>query len=164
MGRVDTAGRLAEVCKEQGKPTDSGKRVFEVLMEGGGAEGFSQRQRFLEVYCAAGNLFASSGPGMAISRLASQASIQGSFALVHPGPGELFGLGSVSPEVHAHLIPPEDGQWLSHGLSVGQDEVQHPVSIEVCHHTPCNSTDFTLAIGQETHSREGVVTRARFTS
>lgn len=71
------------------------------------------------------------------------------------GPGEHMRLGSVGPKVCAHLISPEDGQRLSHGLSVRQDEVQHPVSIEVCHHTPCNNADCTLAIGQEPHRGGG---------
>lgn len=56
----------------------------------------------------------------------------------------------MGPQVRAHLIPPEDGQRLSHGFSVGQDEVQHPISIKVCHHTPCNNMDCVLAISQET--------------
>lgn len=43
---------------------------------------------------------------------------------------------------------------------MGQDEVQHPVSIEVCHHTPCNKADFTLAISQEIQEEEGLPTRA----
>lgn len=60
----------------------------------------------------------------------------------------------MGPKVHAHLATLEYRQWLSHGLPVGQDEVQHPISIEVCHHAPCNNTDFTLATGQETHQGE----------
>lgn len=87
------------------------------------------------------------GLGMSISCHVSRAHLP----LSTLGPGEHIRLGSMGPEVRAHLISPEDGQWLSHGLSMGQDEVQHPISIEVCHHTPCNNADCTLAIGQETH-------------
>lgn len=61
----------------------------------------------------------------------------------------------MGPQVRAHLIAPEDGQWLSHGLSVRQDEVQHSVSIEVCHHAPCNNADCTPATGRESHGEGG---------
>lgn len=85
------------------------------------------------------------GPGISISqhmcgRQASWAPLPSS----PPGPGEHTGLGSTGHEMRAHLIPSEDGQWLSHGLSVGQDEVQHAISIEVGHHAPCRQCRFYL--------------------
>lgn len=100
------------------------------------------------------------GLGTSISCHVSRAHLPSSTL----GPGEDIRLGSVGPEVRAHLISPEDGQRLSHGLSVGQDEVQHPISIEVCHHTPCNNADCTLAIGQETHGGEGSPTSTMSTA
>lgn len=109
------------------------------------------RQPFREVYCAAGNYLLPPGPRISISCHVSRAPLP----LSTRGPGEHIRLGSMGPEVCAHLVPPEDRQRLSHGLSVGQDEVQHPVSIEVCHHTPCNNADCTLAIGQEPHRAGG---------
>lgn len=35
-----------------------------------------------------------------------------------------------------HLGALKDGEWLCHGLAVGQDEVQHPIAIKICHCTP----------------------------
>lgn len=99
-------------------------------------------------------------PWVSISHHAGQASIPAPPPSSTLDPGEHTGPGSMGPGVHAHLVPPEDRQRLSHGLPVGQDEVQHPVSVEVCHHTPCNNADFTLAIGQETRQGEGLPTMA----
>lgn len=93
-----------------------------------------------------GIFFASSRPQLSISCHECPAPLPSST----PGPGDHPRLGSVGPHVHAHLIPAEDRQRLSHGFPVGQDEVQHPISIEVCHHTPCNNTDCALATSQET--------------
>lgn len=123
------------------------------------------RQPFLEAYCVWLRFIS----WVSISHHAGQASISAASALVHLRPRGAHGVALHGPRgrtpwapgAHAHLVPPEDRQRLSHGLPVGQDEVQHPVSIEVCHHTPCNKADFTLAIGQETQQGEGVPTTAQ---
>ena len=136
------------------KLTDLGKAVSgaKVPVEGRGTKGFSQEKAALGgLLCGWEFIF-----WVSIFHHAGQGSIPGASALYHPRPRGDTRLGSTGPGVHAHLVPPEDGQRLSHGLPVGQDEVQHPISIEVCHHTPCNKADFALAIGQETQAGEGL--------
>lgn len=36
-----------------------------------------------------------------------------------------------------HLDALEDGDGLCCGFAMGQDQVQHPITIKVCHCTPC---------------------------
>lgn len=128
------------------KSIDLGKAVCEAPVEGRGAEGFSWEAALLGGLWCCWEFFASSRPQLSISCRGPLAPLPSSTL----GPGDHPRLGSEGPPVHAHLIPAEDGQRLSHGFSVGQDEVQHPISIEVCHHTPCNNMACALPIGQGT--------------